>query len=540
MFSGENLHYKIYCFNEQDNSYTNLSKVAYVVLLDQNEQSIFEHRVQLFDGVGYGDFFIPVSVPSGNYKIIAYTQWMLNTKNHFYLGDLSILNPYQVNEAIIAKGTNESLVNGVSNSDITNSNSANKIGLSVDKEVYSKRDKVILTLDNKFEENKGSYSVSVVRKNTFSKAKDISAVDFVKNQQDKIRSKQNVNVGSSVFLPEMRGELVYGKIDNKQNASNSLKKDLGLSFPEEKDEVYFVSTDDNGEFVVNLSNRSSENKKLIVEVMGEDRNEFTVNLYDIPKADFDDLNFYDFKITPTLKDVIVERSVHNQIENNYYNVKPDTLVTKEQKAPFYGEQDIYTYKLDDYTRFPTVKETLIEVVEGMWSTRDENGKDIFGIRGYYPEQEEISYKPLLLIDGVIEQDQDKIINSEAKGIVSISYIRDRYYLGSKVFGGIVLLETKNKDYAETRVANHITSVDLPQIKVPNKKYFTQKYDTNKAYDRIPDYRNQLLWKQDVTFDSDQKIIQFFTSDLEGEFEIRLEGFNSLGVPVSIKKSFHVK
>ncbi|GAA0729410.1 hypothetical protein GCM10009430_39560 [Aquimarina litoralis] len=539
LFSGENLHYKIYCFNSEDNAYTNISKVAYVVLLNEDEQYIFKHRIQLNDGIGYGDFFIPVSVPSGNYKIVAYTQWMLNAKNHFYQGELSIINPYQVNENIIAKNGILPNTNTGEQGDTKVYTSDDKIRLSFDKTAYACREKVTLTLENQFEDYEGSYSISVIRKDTFVKSTDLSAIDFVKNKDEQIVLKKDVNVNSSVFLPEMRGELVYGKIKAKEDKKVSLKKDLGLSLPKEKNEVYFVSTDDAGEFVLNLPNRNTDNDKLLVEVLGEDRSDYTVSLYDIPKIDFNNLNFYQFKITSGLKDKIIQRSVYNQIENNYYGAKPDTLITKEQSAPFYGKYDIYTYKLDEYTRFPTIKETLVEVVEGMWSTKDENGKYIFGIRDYYPDQEEIGYKPLLLIDGVVEQDQDKIINSAAKDFVSISYIRDRYYLGSKIFGGIVLMETKNNDYAETRVAEYIATADLPEIKVQNKKYFKQKYNGEKLYDRIPDYRNQLLWEPEITFETKKKIIRFFTSDIKGEFEVRLEGFNSLGVPVSVKKSFLV-
>ncbi len=69
--------------------------MAYVKRVVENGSVIFKHKLWLEDGYGYGDFFIPVSVPSGNYKLIGYTRWMLKWGEEvFFQEDISILNPY--------------------------------------------------------------------------------------------------------------------------------------------------------------------------------------------------------------------------------------------------------------------------------------------------------------------------------------------------------------------------------------------------------------------------------------------------------------
>ncbi|MNL81466.1 hypothetical protein D3C87_2085940 [compost metagenome] len=57
--------------------------------------------------------------------------------------------------------------------------------------------------------------------------------------------------------------------------------------------------------------------------------------------------------------------------------------------------------------------------------------------------------------------------------------------------------------------------------------------------RIPDFRNQLLWNPDVKLNKDSQT-SFYTSDVAGNYEIRLEGFAKNGTPVSIKELIEVK
>ena len=79
LFSGEYLYYNLYCFNAQNNNLTNISNIGYVALMDESKNYIFEHKLKLKEGQGYGDFFITTEIPSGKYKLIGYTQWMKNS-----------------------------------------------------------------------------------------------------------------------------------------------------------------------------------------------------------------------------------------------------------------------------------------------------------------------------------------------------------------------------------------------------------------------------------------------------------------------------
>src|SRR5690606_37366922 len=76
LFAGEYLYYKVYCMDKSTRNLSGISKIAYVELLGEGGTRVFAQKIRLEKGEGEGDFFIPVTVPSGNYKLVAYTQWM--------------------------------------------------------------------------------------------------------------------------------------------------------------------------------------------------------------------------------------------------------------------------------------------------------------------------------------------------------------------------------------------------------------------------------------------------------------------------------
>lgn len=95
LITGETLHCKLYCTNPVNNALSKISKIAYVDLINSDNQVVFTNKIYLDNGKGQGDFFIPTTIETGSYKLIAYTKWMLN-KNDFKTSktDLLVINPY--------------------------------------------------------------------------------------------------------------------------------------------------------------------------------------------------------------------------------------------------------------------------------------------------------------------------------------------------------------------------------------------------------------------------------------------------------------
>jgi len=102
--TGETVWFKIYYVDGALHHSMDLSKVAYVEILDNNNQPLLQTKVALKDGKGDGSLFLPASINSGNYHVRAYTQWMRNFSPEFFFHKtISIVNSFRKLEPEIAK-----------------------------------------------------------------------------------------------------------------------------------------------------------------------------------------------------------------------------------------------------------------------------------------------------------------------------------------------------------------------------------------------------------------------------------------------------
>ncbi|MFI5160885.1 MAG: hypothetical protein ACHQHN_06385 [Sphingobacteriales bacterium] len=92
--TGEIMWFKIYAVDGTNNKPLNLSKVAYVELLDNNQVAVLQTKVELRNGSGSGSIYIPVTTNNGNYKLRAYTNWMKNfSPDYYFEKNITLVNP---------------------------------------------------------------------------------------------------------------------------------------------------------------------------------------------------------------------------------------------------------------------------------------------------------------------------------------------------------------------------------------------------------------------------------------------------------------
>ncbi len=93
--TGETIWLKVYLVNRNTNRLSDLSKVAYLEVLDKSNEPVLKTKIELTDGTGSGSVFLPASLTSGNYTIIAYTRWMQNFSADYYFHQtIKIVNPF--------------------------------------------------------------------------------------------------------------------------------------------------------------------------------------------------------------------------------------------------------------------------------------------------------------------------------------------------------------------------------------------------------------------------------------------------------------
>ena len=527
ILSGQMLAYSITC--RTNGSQANISDIAYVELVSDAKTSIFKHKLRLNDGKAYGDYFLSTALKTGHYKLIAYTRWSLNNaEDAFYQTDIYIINPYLnafennlKNEFNESEGYAELSINHELNYKARNED--NRLKITTDSDSYKKRSKVSLNLKNMLEAtNYGNYSVLV---------KKIDSIDI---QNHHINTSSNTKASSSAYLPEMRGELIQGTVVDSKTNLPIIDQPVSLSITGEHHLYKSTKTNAKGIFYFNVF-EPYEKEKAIIQVVAENRNDFKLIVQQKEFDKFDELKFYPLKLDKNLEHYISQNSIFNQVESAYYNLKQDSLILQTPIKSFYGKPDV-VYVLDDFTRFPSVKETFIEVVQDAAIRNVQDGYQ-FLVYDYSDPFAGVfkTIKPLLIFDGVQIQDENIIVGYNPEAIESVSLVKGVYSLGSVVYNGIIDIKLKNETdlYLSGTFMQHL-DIHKPVVQ---KEYFKQTYSTEQ--NRIPDFRTQLLWEPDFKLKSDSKTIDFYTSDVPGYYLIELNGMTKNGKSVLLKSIFKV-
>jgi len=209
--------------------------------------------------------------------------------------------------------------------------------------------------------------------------------------------------------------------------------------------------------------------------------------------------------------------------------------------PFFGVGET-SYRLDDYKRFTTMEEVLREYIREV-GVGLRNGKLLFKIfnpaaHDFYAHDDGSS---LVLLDGVPLMDIDKIFQYNPLSVKSLEVTRGRYVLGPTTFNGIASFTTYDGVFDGFQLDPRLVAIDYPGLQL-QREFYSPAYDTKEQLEnRIPDFRNTLLWSPAVHTSKDGKAtIQFYSSDLAGRYVVVLQGMSANGDFVSAIHAFEVK
>ena len=95
--AGEICWFKVYYVDASFHRPLDLSKIAYVEVLDKNNKAVLQAKIALNEGDGNGSIYLPATLESGNYRLRSYTNWMKNyTADFFFEKNITIINPQKV------------------------------------------------------------------------------------------------------------------------------------------------------------------------------------------------------------------------------------------------------------------------------------------------------------------------------------------------------------------------------------------------------------------------------------------------------------
>ena len=500
--AGEELWVKV-CLDDEAYPGNIMSRVAYVEICD-TAQVRAQAKVALNQGVGWARIQLPSTMHSGMYQLTAYTRYMRNlNSDSFPRKYLAVLNTMGTSDE-------DNMVSGDSETFPLAPLAASKF-LKGNKEVYGFREKVSLEWASHWADAK-ELVLSVVRKDC-----------EVKMSQPEIAVPEPLK--GERWVAECEGHIVTGRIKGENIPEAALTQ---LSCVGKRMQVFEGRKKEEG--VYNFYTYGVNNQQdIVLSAMSNEgvpfRMEIETPFAELLPQQVPDLycHFED--------SALLTRSVALQLTQ----AMPKAVLPKELEEVIYGHLPSKTYNLDEYVRFNTVKECIVEFVLGV-ATDKQGEKTVFKM--LQEDNPDFNLFPLLvLLDGVPFHDHSEILAYNAHNIHYIHQYRGNYVLGETIYGGILSLVTHRGTLPDMRIKDEMQMVsyefpqDRPVFEMPDYA------DAGIKNSRRPDFRHTLYWNPSV---EGKEGVEFYTSDLEGTYIATLQGVTADGQKIEEKWEFEVK
>lgn len=517
--AGETFRFKVYCLEgpaEGKQRFSRLSTVAYVEIVDQEQNPVVQTIVSLVNGEGYGDFYVPLSINSGNYLLRSYTAWMRNFgPENFLQKEITILNPFMVLPAKLPEA--ERAAPGGDKKAVSKNQHA-EIRYTIERDRYTSREEVNINLavvKNDGEPSPARLSISV------SKVPSFFGIESSGNSfspKFPTSPPQEIQV-----LPEVKGRLLKAAL-NQPAGDGSEGRHLFLAIPGKNPSFFASVANEKGEAFFELDGVHGQREGFLV-TQQDVSSEVEIKTGFHPS--FAVFPFSHFDIGDQWRDFIQESSRAMQVENAYAGSRRQSQIKASADAVFfYGAPD-ETYLLDDYVRFPLIEEVLREYV---YSVKVRKRRDQYEFRIVDMVNKGIfENPPLMLLDGLPFFDANRIIELDPLKVEKIEVVKRRYFLGRATFEGIVHFRTYNGDMGGVSAGSQYTGLQV-QGPQPLKEYRFPSYpDEESRGSRFPDFRNTLYWDPMLPLDGNgEASVNFYTSDNKGKYLVRIAGIGANG------------
>lgn len=339
------------------------------------------------------------------------------------------------------------------------------------------------------------------------------------------------------FIPEYRSHLVTGKVTKNDNspASNILTY---LSSPGKLVNLYTGRSNKNGEVYFEVHDFWGS-RQLILQTNSSVDSTYNLSInnpYDEAPAG---LKAVPFQINPAVEESLNWRSVSMQVQDIFYREEHDKILSvKNDSTAFYGQAD-ETYNLDAYTRFPVMEEVMREYVPGVMVRMRRDGFHFIVLdrvnKGVLPDN------PLVLLDGVPVFDIDKIMAFDPLRVKKLEVVTRNYYVGPATLPGIVSYSTYGGDLAGFEIDPRSVSVNYEGLQL-QREFYSPQYEVQKARaNRLPDQRHLIYWNPQIKIANEGKgVVEFFTSDVTGDYIVVVNGLAKDGIAGSTIHKFSVK
>lgn len=504
-----------------------LSAIAYIEL-HSAEGMAQTAKVALLDGRGSGDFVLKEDLPTGNYRLVAYTKAGLNGKDVDYSlssTTISVFNPsslMRVKDGVIVENAASMPARALVPSASAENTSGN---LSVEFQ-SGLRDRVVPVKIHNAGRAMASVSVSIAHE-------DLSAPQ----SQDIITFMASARPSESFsdeYVPEYDGEILRARVSgiSPSQADSLAGKYAFISSPGDMAEVYSspIASDATTTF---FTNNIFGTRDLVCEIEGLPEGSYCHLEVISPFRDLPVGPIPELVISESQKAALTRRKSFQQIEKAF---ESEILYGR---LPFRTNRlfgsEVRCYKLDDYKRFPDMSDVLIEILSDV-RARSSAGKSVIQVRvqdafrtAHYSGSES-----LVMLDGTPVFNHSKILSYDPTLIEKVNVYPYTYFIGSRAFSGVVDFVTYKKSLPSMDFDPNVRIVSFQGVSVPRS--FTCPYVSLDS--EYPDYRQLVYWHPLVEIGADSSVSFDFTlPSYKGDFVLKVEGVTQDGEPLRLVRRF---
>ena len=480
--AGDVLWYSAFCVDASQGTLSPVSGIAYVEL-HSPDAVVCAGKVALLGGRGAGRLSLPVTVPTGNYRLVAYTAQNKAEEGYDYSGlaskTISVFNVYS-NERltggveVVSDGEYESLRSPVRPGMMPGSDRAS---------VSLRWDGDSLTVVNAGA-TPATLSISVFHDDGILSNDNPTIADFLAA----CRRQGPVHFDNTV-IPEYEGEIIRGHVTglSLEKLPSLVGRYAFISTPSDKSDVYTSVIDGQGR-VEFFTGNIYGNKECICEIEGIDPSLNCFIELESPFVQARVAAVEPLRMAASLKETLSQRSFAMQVERRF---TPDTLyeLLRVRENGLFGTHEI-VYPLDDYTRFPTMGEVFIEFIPEIRARRWPDGRRNIQVRLEDGTETIFSRDTtLMMLDGVPVFDQQKILDYDPLLVESIHIYPRTTFIGPRIYEGVVNFVTYKHNLPAFHFGENARVIDFQGADWP----LAATGEALRSEEAYPDYRQTIYW-----------------------------------------------
>ncbi len=499
--SGDRVWCSLFCVDE-NGRLSDLSAVAYLELVS-SDGSAAQAKIGLFEGRGAGEFIIPADVPTGNYSLMAYTSLeggeaaMLGTR------PLSVYNTWSLSR--VRGGVRP----GAAPSPIFETDETDGLLLSVPERV-SRGSSLSFDLSG----SEADLCVSVFHEDSLSQQGSAKLASFL----------QAFPVSPKAGGPlEYDGETIRGTVLNAEGAALAILSSSGSA-----EDIYMARSGSDASLQFHTGNIYGD-RELVCEMMNAGDN-VRIQLhspYQNPSASaMSPLQLHES-----------QRSALSQRKRSLSMAYPTDTIARflpRREDQFLRTEDMSRIHLDDYTRFPTVQEIIVELLPNVRIRNKDRRKTLeLAIADGASAGSVFMDQILVMMDGVVISDFNLMLSLDAMLLQDIYIYSKRIVVGSTYFNGAINFVSKK---------NYVTALDFPSsvcvVDFDGVRYPVAYLGEAPSGD---DWRQLLYWHPSLILDNGGKqTIKLTAPRYPGRFCIVAEGLSAGGKAVRAVAHFVVE